>query len=272
MENTEQIKYKYTCKYCKKVYNEPIKECNACGSSDFIETTYRVTDKKKKTLWIILLIFLIIIAAGILIKAIFADFISEDILSEFTIKEYSYDSSLLTDPEMYLGKKSDTSSADYYRIIKVTGTYHELCDNIFRNIYTTQLQRFLFSIPCDAEIKDGDFHMEITALNFGYYGGNYGYVDLSGSFSGSTDREISLYLIDENGNKDKMLLEDYHRDDYSSVAEFLCSDEVRKDFNITAALTEYKTFLVEYGETSYEYEINYDRASGSIEYYALKNK
>lgn len=83
-------------------------------------------------------------------------------------------------------------------------------------------------------------------------------------------KHISLYLADEKGNKYKLLLDDYYRDNFSSIAEFLCSDRLRKGFIVSTAITEYKTLLVEYGDISYEFEIDFDRASGSFEYYALK--
>lgn len=266
MDNTEQIKYKYKCKYCKKVYNAPINECEACGSTEFIETAYTVLDKKKKAKRAAITIILIIIGLFIISRFLFSMFKSHD-LPEFTIKEYA--PSLLTDSEMYLGKNSDSSKADYYTIFKITGTYHDLYDNIYNNIYTTQFQRFSFSVPCDVEIKDGDFHMEITALDFSYYDEDTGYVDFIGSITGNTDKDISLYLADEKGNKYKLLLDDYYRDDYSSIAEFLCSDEFRKDLIVTASITEYKALIVQYGDSSYEFVIDYDRASGTFEYYAM---
>lgn len=274
MENTEQIKYKYTCKYCKKVYNEPIKECTACGSTDFLETTYLVKNRKKNVIIVFLLMIVLvsIIAVTVSVGMNIVKAKEQYDLSDLTIKEYAYDDSLLSDPEMCLGKNSETSEANYDLIFKVTGKYHELCGNIYNNIYSTQLQRFTFALPCDAEIKDGELHIEITSLDFGYYGSNTAYIDITGSFTGTTDKDITMYMVDENGNKDKMLIEDFYRDKYSSVADYLCSDLLRKGFTVNNVQTEYKSLFIEYGDTSFEFELDYSRSTGSVEYYALKNK
>lgn len=272
MENSEQIKYKYTCKYCKKVYNEPIKECTACGSTDFIETTYLVKNRKKNVLMVFLLmivllcIFVVTVSVGTNIVKEKEQYESSD----FTVKEYAYDESLLSNPKMYLGKNSDSSAANYNIIFKVTGKYHELCNNIYNNIYSSQLQQFNFVVPCNAEIKDDDLRVEITSLDFGYYGSNTAYVDIKGSFTGTTDKEITIYLVDENGNKDKMLIDDYYREKYSGVADYLCSDSYRKGFTVNNVQTEYKSLFIEYGDIPYEYELDYSRGTGYIEYYALE--
>lgn len=275
MENTEQLKHKYTCKYCKKVFNEPIRECPGCGSTEFLETTYIVASKKKRTTAIVIVI-VAIISVLVVLGAIGRSGENESAavddyeLSDYTSKEYAYDDSLLTNPELYLGKNNDSAQANYYLSIKVTGKYRELYDNIFNNVYSSQFRSFTFVIPCDVELEDGDFHAEITALEFGYYGGNTENITLEGFITGKTDKDISIYLVDENGNKDKLLIDEYKRDKYRSVAEYLCSDEYRKRFDVNNVFTEYKTLLIEFGDTSQEYEINYDRGSGSIQYYALK--
>lgn len=276
MEKTEQIKYKYTCRYCRKVYNKPVKECAACGATDFIETSYLVSEQRNKKLLIIItvpaaiiliLLFTMLKAAGTAFKGV-----SDEASTDFTVKEYAYSESLLTDPEMSLGKTSSDTKINDNIYIRVTGSYNDLTENICNNIYTNQLQRYTFSVPCDIEIKDGDFHAEITALDFSYFKSD-SYVDANGSFAGKTDKDISIYLVDAEGNKDKLLIADYNRmyDEYSGIGEYLCSDESVKAFSINNILMEYKAVIIEYGDTSSEFELDYSRASGTIEYCPLAN-
>lgn len=229
----------------------------------------------KTVILIALPIVIICILSVIILSAVKAakTVMIDDISSEFTVKEYSYDPSLLTDPEMCIGKTAADSNINDKIYIRVTGSYNDLTDNIYKNIYSSQMQRYTFSVPCDIEIKDGDFHAEITALEFSYYSSD-SYVDTNGSFVGTTDKDISLYLVDNNGHKDKLLIADYIRlydNEYSSIAEYLCSDESIKAFSINNILMGYKSFIIEYGDTSQAFELDYSRASGTLEYCPLKN-
>lgn len=264
-------KYTYTCPYCGTVYKHFVKECEHCGSAvltETIETTAsgKTLNKTKKTL-----LFIISGIIGVLILMTLFTVIQTSIDDTlYSDNEYSFDSISLNDKNLYIGKHDPDADIDYYKSFRITGSFNDLYSNIYENIYTSQFQFFDFDIPCNIEIKNDNFAMDITGLSFYYYS-SLGYITPVIATIGSTDFDISMYLIDKNGNKNKLLIETYSRDKYVSVTEYLFSDAYKKEFTINPNLEIYESIMIEYGNTSETFAIDYDRATGYIQYYGLKN-
>ena len=273
MQNETRNGYTYICKYCGKVYETPVRECESCGSTEFSNVSDG--NRRKKTISKKVKIVIAAVAVvALLVAGTIASFgIIEELLfsmedMKYITEEYDYDASLTEKDEMFLGRKYSSYDVNYYRSIKINGSFEDLYANVFGSIYSRQLADFRFSVPCNAEAKDGELSVDITAMEFNYYSSS-GYVRFSMSAAGSTDKEISLYLVDGDGNKDKLLMDKYTKDKYSSVADYLLSDEYSKEFSVAAEAVEYKKLLVDIGGAAQEFELDYGRAKGYIEYYAL---
>lgn len=270
--NKEHIRYTYTCKYCGTVYEHPLKECKSCGATEFTQNAYIVQSEKKKMNPVLKTVLIII---GVIVGLVVLSNILEFIFfyasySDYTRTEYSFDTINLDDEKLYLGKKYDSTDIDYNNTIKITGDFSELYDNIYSNIYTSQFNCFSYDLPCNIEVKGEGFSIDITGLDFSYYGSSSGYVTPVLSTAGKTDKEISIYLADADGNKDKLLIEKYSRDKYDTVADYLFSDEYNKEFSVNPNMEQYTSLLIEIDGVQQQFDINYDRSTGYIEYYALK--
>lgn len=273
--NNTDVRTKYTCKYCNKEYMSPVTECDGCGASEFIQVTYIVKESEtKKTNFSKAIKFVLKIAGGffafLFIMGIIAS-IGNSIESEkYEELEYAYSDSLLTDETMFIGKKSASSDKDYYRTFKITGQYEDL-DNIYDNIYSSQFRCFNFNLPCNVEIKEDNFNFNISELRFYYYGSS-GAVDVIDDISNKIDKDMSLYLVDSNGNKTRLAIEKYSRDDYKDIADYFNSTVYTKSFSINQDIVQFEKILIIFGENEYEFDLDYSRASGYIEYYGLKDK
>lgn len=271
---------KYTCKYCNKEFTSPVEECTQCGASEFVQVTYIVKEDEApknsilKTILKIIGAFILINMVGfiilIIIGAVISGNESSDYYSNYTELEYEYDESLLTDESKFIGKTFDSADNNYEQSFRITGKFDGIC-KVYQNIYSSQFQCMDFSLPCNVEIKDDSFSLNISELRFYYYS-NYGEVQITEDISGEIDKDVSLYLVDSEGNKNRLAIEKYDREEYDSIAEYLNSDEYTKRFTIHFEIIPYEKILVVLDEDEYEFELNYSRASGSIEYYGLEPK
>lgn len=277
MKTKEKIKYTYTCKYCNTVYEHKVKECASCGAVEFTANSHIVPFEKEKMNPLVkaaIICIAVIIGSAIILAILAALMISADPSqadsSQYKSIEYSYDTVDLDDENMFLGKKYESMSTDYYTSIKITGKFNELHENIFDNVYSSQFQSFCFDIPCNIELKGESYSIDITNLNFCYFGSANCSIYPKVSASGDVDGEISMYLIDADGNKNKLLINKYSRDKYSAVEDYLFSDEYSKEFEIDRSLEKYSSLLIEVNGEAQTFELDYDRGSGYIEYYGMK--
>ncbi len=273
MREKTQIKYKYTCKYCDREYDEAVALCEGCGASDFIESSYVVesasSKKSKAFLKKALIVIGIIIAVNILLTVI-VGILDAVAMSKYKKYEYDYSSELINDPNVFMGKTMADAEKDFNTTIKISGSFNDLYENVYNNIYSSQLISTSFDMPCDIEVKTDEFTLHITELGFSYYSNAKGYVEPASQLTGKIKSDIELFLVDSQGNKDRLLIEQYNRDKYDSIASYLSSDEYRKDFTISNSLIIYDKLLITVDGEAYEFELDYGRANGDVTYYGLK--
>ena len=142
-------------------------------------------------------------------------------------------------------------------------------NDIKENIYSRQFSMIEFSIPTQIEFSTDDYSIDVSEIKFDYYSQKC-YVLLKLVVSDEIKGSFDMYLVDEDGAKNKLVLQSYDAKEYSNVKDFINAKPWRCEFEISGVFTEYDFIIFRANGEEYKFELNYDKAKGKIEYYGLK--
>ena len=276
------------CEYCGKSYEvkKAHDACPYCGSFnefdyDFLIQKRKALNNKGDSSKVVFKVFLGIILAFLTIAIIggvfsffhmggYYYFIDDYEYNpdDFIEYEFDYSEDLINEPNAFLGKNGN-SREDYYKTITVNGSFDDLYNKVYTNIYTNQFNMFNISVNPNIKLTKENNNFYIDQIELHHYSNLTGcdlHIDTEGNFK---VKDVEVYFI-SGDRRDRFSVDDW--EDITLKEVFNKGHKDRLYGHIaSSSFRIYDTIEIIIDNETYSYPLEYKDSSCFIQYYGLEN-